>query len=231
MNSRAMRILRLRNQAWAVVVALLASTESRGMQVQDSPSAGPQTTTYADVTASPASAVSAPGRTRIPPPRQFSPLDLQDKASTSVPPSKIPPPHRFVTPSIAEQQVAKSAVEGNTISPTMEAEPGPAAVTDPIVDGTTRAGAPEIARNQPATPDTHKPASQEGNGTGAQPKTAIEEFPASPAGQAAVPAQTPSAMPVSLQKAVSILSSSAGPASVSPSAPPSDLAGPARARG
>ena len=104
MCSRAWRNHRLRNRAWALVVALLSSTECWAMDGQDPAAAGPQTTSSTSAASSPGSIDTRSTRPRIPPPRQYSPEELQARGLTLRPGGpKIPLPRQIVTSSNAQQ--------------------------------------------------------------------------------------------------------------------------------
>jgi hypothetical protein len=105
-NSRAWRNHRLRNRAWALVAALLSSTECWAMDGQEPAAADPQTTSPTSAASNPGSIDTRSTRRRIPPPRQFSAEELQARGSTLRPGGpNIPPPRQFVTSSNAQQPV------------------------------------------------------------------------------------------------------------------------------
>ena len=104
MNSRALRNHRLRNRAWALVVALLPATECWATDGQDVPATNPDTSAATSAASSPGTTDARSTRFRIPPPRQFTPEEIQARRSSPRQAGpKIPPPRQLVTAPEAQQ--------------------------------------------------------------------------------------------------------------------------------
>ncbi|HKM54571.1 MAG TPA: hypothetical protein VJY33_14265, partial [Isosphaeraceae bacterium] len=104
MNSRALRNHRLRNRAWALVAALLPATECWATDGQDVPATNPDTSAATSAASSPGTTDARSTRFRIPPPRRFTPEEIQARLSSPRQAGpKIPPPRQSVTAPEAQQ--------------------------------------------------------------------------------------------------------------------------------
>lgn len=227
MNCRALRNHRLRNRAWAVVAALLTSTESRSMEWQDVPPTSQPSTTSIGVSENHESVESQSNRLQIAAPRRFSAAELQGRGAT--PPAarpKIPPPRQFVIPSSVQQPPAAAlAAQPEGQAPEKQAGDSPvwplsstglAATTEnapasPVVDAPLTG---QTASSQAHPSSTLAPVSDAATihvqkNTGASvagTKNPIDESQFTPHGPASSPEPTRAAMPATVQQALATLS-------------------------
>ena len=208
MNSRALRNHRLRNRAWALVVALLPATECWATDGQDVPATNPDTSAATSAASSPGTTDARSTRFRIPPPRQFTPEEIQARRSSPRQAGpKIPPPRQLVTAPEAQQPLFApvSAQHQDAVSLFRPASEVPSRLQDVPKPGPTTGGVSAQANvSAPLLSPTSDPVS---TSTASEPGAASGDLSQSlPAlrgtGTGSEPAARPDAEPASMQPAV-----------------------------
>ena len=209
MNSRALRNHRLRNRAWALVVALLPATECWATDGQDVPATNPDTSAATSAASSPGTTDARSTRFRIPPPRQFTPEEIQARRSSPRQAGpKIPPPRQLVTAPEAQQPLFApvSAQHQDAVSLFRPASEVPSRLQDVPKPGPTTGGVSAQANvSAPLLSPTSDPVStSRASEPGAASGDLSQSLPAAPSAPApaAEPAARPDAEPASMQPAV-----------------------------